>query len=329
MTRRRLPDEFDLIATYFAPLAVGNPGAFGLRDDAALIDCAPGHRPVVTMDTLVAGVHFLVDDSPDLIARKLLRVNLSDLAAMGADARVYFMAISLAADVDTAWIEAFAAGLAADQAEFGVRLAGGDITMTPGPVTLSLTAVGEVPEGREIRRSGAAPGEDIYVSGTVGDAALGLALLKGAVAGRTADGYPALIDRYRLPRPRVALGAALRGTATAAIDVSDGLVADLGHICEASSVGAEIDALLVPVSDGVRQLLAADPALLEQVLCGGDDYELVFTAAPAAAEIVARTASRLNLAVCRIGRIVAGSGVAVADAAGRPMALPRGGWRHF
>ena len=148
-------------------------------------------------------------------------------------------------------------------------------------------------------------------------------------AGRTADRYPALIDRYRLPQPRVALGAALRGTATAATDVSDGLVADLGHICEASSVGAEIDAPLVPVSDAARELLAADPALLEQVLCGGDDYELVFTTAPAAAEIVARTASRLDLAVCRIGRTVAGSGVAVADAAGRPMALPRGGWRHF
>jgi len=170
VTRGRLPDEFDLIATYFAPLAVGNAGAFELRDDAALIDCAPGHRPVVTMDTLVGGVHFLADDSPNLVARKLLRVNLSDLAAMGADARVYFMAISLTADVNTAWIEAFAAGLAADQAEFGVRLAGGDITMTPGPVTLSLTAVGEVPEGREIRRSGAAPGENIYLSGTVGDA---------------------------------------------------------------------------------------------------------------------------------------------------------------
>ena len=140
MTRRRLPDEFDLIATYFAPLAMGNAGALGLRDDAALLDCAPGYRPVVTMDTLVGGVHFLADDSPDLIARKLLRVNLSDLAAMGADARVYFMAISLTADVDTAWIEAFAAGLAADQAELGVRLAGGDITMTPGPVTLTLYA---------------------------------------------------------------------------------------------------------------------------------------------------------------------------------------------
>jgi thiamine-monophosphate kinase len=284
---------------------------------------------VVTVDALVGGVHFMPGDPADLVARKLLRVNLSDLAAMGADARVYFMAISLTADTDKPWVEAFAAGLAADQAEFGVHLAGGDITTTPGPITLSVTAIGEVPEGQELRRSGAAPGDDIYVSGTIGDAALALALLQGAVAGKTADGYPALVERYHLPRPRVALGAALRGIATAAADISDGLVADLGHICAASAVGAEIDSARVPISESARELLAAGPALLETVLCGGDDYELVFTAAPAAADDLARIALDLDIPLCRIGRCVAGSGVAVADEAGRPMTLRESGWRHF
>jgi thiamine-monophosphate kinase len=329
VTQRRLPQEFELIATMFAPLAEGNPGALGLRDDAALIDCAPGNIAVVTVDALVGGVHFMPGDPADLVARKLLRVNLSDLAAMGAEARVYFMAISLTAEIDTEWIEAFVAGLAADQDEFGVHLAGGDLTTTPGPLTLSVTAMGEVPKGRELRRSGAAPGEDIYVSGTFGDAALGLALLQGALAGKTAAEYPALVGRYHLPLPRLALGAALRGIATAAADVSDGLVADLGHICEASAVGAEIDAHRVPVSQAAREMLAAGAATLETVLCGGDDYELVFTAAPASAADLARIASELEIPLCRIGRCVAGSGVAVADAAGTPMTLRRSGWRHF
>ncbi len=329
MTGQRLPGEFDLIARYFAPLAADNPDALGLVDDAAVVKSVPGAETVATVDMLIAGVHFLADDPPDLIARKLLRVNLSDLAAMGATPRYYLLAIAVPNDIDAAWMESFAAGLAEDQAAYGVSLAGGDTTATPGPMTLSLTALGEVPAGEVIRRSTAREGDDIYVSGTVGDAALAVALMQGEFGPQDADAHGQFLDRYRLPRPRVALGPALRGVATAAIDLSDGLAADLGHICETSAVGAEVRAAQVPLSPAGRKVLAAKPDLVRTVLAGGDDYELLFTADPAAAADVAAIAVRCDVPVTLVGRITAGSGVRVVDDESREIDLESPGYRHF
>lgn len=327
MAGRPLPGEFDLIARHFAPLAVAAPGALGLTDDAALVMPAIGHQQVIATDTLISGVHFLADDPADLVARKLLRVNLSDIAAMGAVPRFYLLAFSLSATLDDAWVAAFAAGLAHDQDEFAVTLIGGDTTATPGPTTLTLTAIGEIAEGAELRRSTAWPDDLIYVSGTIGDAALGLAALKGDLADLPELHRAALIDRYRLPRPRVALGPALCGIATAAIDISDGLVADLGHICEASGVGARIEQARVPLSAAAAAV--TDPAAATAILTGGDDYELAFTASEDSGGAVAAASRAAGVPVTAIGRITAGAGVGVVDGAGRDVTPIGAGYRHF
>jgi thiamine-monophosphate kinase len=329
------PGEFDLIARYFAPLAKDFPGALGLKDDAALIDVPPGRRVVATLDTIVAGVHFLPDDPPAAIARKLMRVNLSDLAAKGAQPYACLMAISLPAEFDEAWLQAFADGLAADVSEFAMPLIGGDTTATPGPLTLSLTALGLVGNGTgtepgPVLRSGAMPGDRVFVSGTIGDGYLGLQAAHGDLADVADDRLRAyLLGRYRLPIPRVALGRRLAAVAHAACDVSDGLIADLGHVCQASGVGAEIQAALVPLSDGARIAVARTPALLAKLLSGGDDYELVFTADPADADQIAEIARAVGVSVTGIGSIVVGDRVTVTDANALGIVLQDGGYRHF
>lgn len=324
--------EFERIDRFFAPLSRGAPGAFGLTDDAALLPEPPaGAAWVVTVDALIAGVHFLPADPPALIARKALRVNLSDLAAMGAVPYGYTLALALPKDLPDpeSWLGAFAGGLAADQDEYGIQLLGGDSVSTPGPVTLSVTAFGTVPRGRELRRSGAGAGDDLWVSGSIGDAALGLKMLTGALRGSTDDEHY-LADRYRLPRPRTPLGPALAGVASAALDVSDGLVQDAGHIAARSGVALHIEAAAVPLSPAARRCIDSSVALLHDVLTGGDDYELVFTAPSDARGAIAAIAGAAGVPVTRIGRAEAGVGVRVSDPDGRPMeGLDRGGWSHF
>ncbi len=312
--------EFERIAQFFKPLAAGFPGALGLTDDAALISPGVGYEFAVTTDALVADVHFRAEDPPDLIARKALRVNLSDLAAMGAEPVCYTLATILPASADEAWLKAFVRGLALDQSEFGIALAGGDSVKTPGPATLSVTAIGRVETGRALRRSGASPGDRVYVSGTIGDGALGLAVLKGAIAD---DENGTLAGRYLLPQPRLTLGRALLGKASAALDVSDGLVADLGHIAETSGVQVVIEPDRVPMSPAAKAAVAADSYLVEAILTGGDDYELAFTSPMALPERIA------DVAVTCIGRVEVGRGVAVLDRQGRPVTLSSGGYRHF
>ena len=329
MSRQRLPAEFDLIAEIFAPLASGTPGAFGLTDDGAVIEVARGKRLVVTVDAMVENVHFLAEDPPADVGRKLLRVNLSDLAAMGAEPLGYVLATVLPVDTDRAWVEGFAAGLAEDQAHFGIGLYGGDTTSTPGPLTMSLTAFGQVEPGRELRRSGARVGDRIYVSGTIGDGALGLKAIRGTLGGIDKPARAYLAGRYRLPTPRLALGQGLVGLASAALDISDGLVGDLGHIAETSGVRGVVEAGRVPLSDAVRQALAADPGLVEDILSGGDDYELLFTAPAGAAGRLAELSRSLDLPLTEIGRIEAGSGVAVVDETGADIPLKSQGFRHF
>lgn len=326
-----LPAEFDLIARYFAPLAAGRAGAVGLTDDAAFLDIDPGTELVVTADALVAGVHFLPDDPADLVARKALRVNLSDLAAKGATPLAYFLTAAFSPQVDEVWLAAFCAGLAADQAEFGIQLMGGDTTATPGPLTLSITALGTVPRGRAARRGGARAGDAVLVSGSVGDATLGLMALRGGLPTLSAADRQYLIDRYHLPRPRSALGPRLAeaGLARAAIDVSDGIVADLGHICTSSALGAEIETARLPLSAAAAAAVAAAPELMTKVLTGGDDYEILFTAPADRLPLIAALGQSIGLPLTVIGHMAAGQGVRVLGPGGMELPLAKTGYRHF
>lgn len=323
------PGEFDLISRYFAPLSRSLSGAANLTDDTASLSISTGHEAVLTMDTMVAGIHFLPDDPPDLVARKLMRVNLSDLASSGARPVTYLLAMSLPKETAESWVADFARGLGEDQDMFGIALSGGDTTVTTGPVTLSLTAIGEVPVGRTIRRSSAEAGQDIYVSGTIGDAALALHLIETEGVPEATAKAPALMARYRRPEPRIQLGLGLREFATAMVDVSDGLIADLGHICEASKIGAEVMVSQVPFSADVARMVAVDSSLAERAITGGDDYELLFTARPGDADALMELGASLGLPLTRIGRTSAGSGLVVRSASGEEMSLARAGWQHF
>jgi len=319
-----LPREFALIARHFRPLA--GEGALDLGDDAALLTPPAGQQLVLAADALVAGVHFLPDVPPGMIARKLLRVNLSDLAAMGAAPLGYLMTTAFTRGTADSWIADFVAGLAEDQPRFGIAVLGGDTVATPGPACFSLTIIGVVPPGQALHRRGAKIGDEIWVSGSIGDGALGLRVLQGKL-GADAEGH--LARRYRLPEPRLALGQVLRGVARAAMDVSDGLVQDLGHLCRAAGCGAEVIADAVPLSAAASAALAGDAALLPLILTGGDDYELLFAAAPEDADAVRAAGEKAGVPVARLGRFITGEDVAVRDASGAAITVPQGGWSHF
>lgn len=323
--------EFGRIARYFKPLAAGFPGSLGLANDAAVFGVPEGWELVVTMDAMVAGIHFLPDDAPGDIAAKLLRVNLSDLAAMAAEPLAYTLATALPKDLDDGWLAAFTAGLADDQGRYGIGLAGGDSVSTTGPVTLSLTAFGLVPRGLALPRRAARTDERLFVTGTIGDAALGLAVALGTLTVDRAESRDHLLGRLRRPEPRLAVGRGLRGLATACIDVSDGLVADLAHIAEETGCAAVLQAPAVPLSDAARRATAGDPALLVTALTGGDDYELLFAAPESARPELARLAADTGVPIAEIGHLAPGAAgeVTVLDPAGRPMALERRGWVHF
>ena len=317
-----LPPEFGFIARYFRPLV--GPGALELSDDAAAFAPPAGRLLVVAADAMVQGVHFLPDDPADTVGRKLLRVNLSDLAAMGAAPLGYLLTLALPADMTEDWFAGFCAGLGQDQAEFGLHLLGGDTTSTPrGPLVLSLTILGHAAPGHVLRRGGAGAGDGLWVTGSIGDGALGLAALQG----RLPDASGWLADRYRLPRPRLSFGEGLHGIASAAMDVSDGLVQDCGHICRESGLAATIEAALVPLSAPAR---LAGPAWLETCLTGGDDYELLLAVPPAREAALMELAARTGIAVTRIGRMQSGAPrVRVTDAVGTELRFKRTGWSHL
>lgn len=319
--------EFARIARFFAPLAA--PGALGLVDDVALIDGPDGEQYALTTDTIIEGVDYFPDDPPGLVAQKLLRVNLSDLAAKGARPFGYLLTTALPPSRDEAWLEAFTAGLAADQTAFGLGLLGGDSSATPGPATLSLTALGRVAKGKAVLRSGAQAGDFIYVSGTIGDAALGLAALKGELKEASAEDRAFLVDRYHLPRPRLALGQKLVGVATAMIDISDGLVADLQHVCSASGLAASILADNVRLSESAYNALKLLKNGLERVLGGGDDYELLFTSRPEMALKIGAAVQEAGITVTCIGKMEPGEGVKIVDSKGNPIRIDVTGYSHF
>ena len=310
------PDEFGEIARLFRPLTGGAPGAFDLLDDAAIVRQRPGFDLVVTKDAIVEGVHFPVGERPDLIARKLVRTNLSDLAAKAAEPFGCFLAVSWPTGFSAEDREAFARGLGEDLKTYKVALLGGDTTVTPGPLTASLTAMGWVPEGRMVRRAAARPGDVVAVSGTIGDGALGL----GAVRGEVADPDGFLAGRYRLPHPRLDLREALLGHANAAADVSDGLIADAGHIAGASVVAITIDLDRLPLSAAATrwvEMQAHRKAALVRLASGGDDYEIIATFTGAAPE-----------GFTAIGAVSSGAGIS-ATLAGKPVEITDSGFRHL
>lgn len=323
--------EDALIGRYFKPIAT-DPGAFGLDDDAAVLK-AQGADIVVTTDAIVEGVHFLASDPPETIARKALRVNLSDLAAKGAQPAGFVLTLALRS-AEEVWLKPFAAALGEDAKSFGCPLLGGDTVSTPGPLTISVTAFGRVPADKMVHRSGAQPGDRVVVTGTIGDAALGLDILKGgAVATALATDEEArqmLIGRYRVPQPRNALANAIRTHASAAMDVSDGLAGDLTKLCAASGVSAAIHVPGVPLSRPAAALVASRTVGMDTLITGGDDYEILCTIPEARFEAFVQEARRAGVAIATIGAIIAGSAApSFLDERGRELALKRRSWSHF
>lgn len=323
--------EERLIVRCFGPLAT-HPGALALADDAAVLTPPPGCDLVLTTDGAIAGVHFFPGDPPETIGRKALRMNLSDLAAKGAQPAGFLLSIALPAGTGESWLTPFAAGLGDDAQQYKCPLLGGDTDRTPGPISVSITAFGSVPQGKIVRRSTARAGDRIVVTGTIGDAALGVLLRRDAGLARrlrlreTANAQ--LQKRYLLPQPRNAAAAAVLQHASAAMDVSDGLAGDLAKLCRTSGVAAEVDVAQVPLSEAARAAVAVDPALLETALSGGDDYEILLTLPPERLEAFRKAATEAGVAVTEIGRIVDGQGARFMRD-GQTLRFARPSFSHF
>lgn len=314
--------EFDLIARYFRPLA--GPVGLGLADDAACLQPEAGQDLIVTKDMLVEGVHFFGDELAASIARKCLAVNLSDLAAKGATPLYYWLALSLPKGKSGDWLAGFSMGLREEQTLHGLYLAGGDTTASPGGLVISITAMGSVPSGTMIRRDGALPGDAIYVTGTLGDASLGLKCLEGDLAMA-----PDLVDRYHHPQPRVGFGQAARGLVTAGADVSDGLLADLAHICSASGVGANILQAALPLSSSAKAAVTEDLSLWPSIYAGGDDYELLLTVPEESSGALEQAAAESGVSVSRIGVVDSTTGIRLVDPDGQLLQTKHSGFQHF
>jgi thiamine-monophosphate kinase len=322
--------ETELIQTYLAPLASDVPGAFGLADDAALLAGDAGTDFVVTGDPIISGVHFFPDDAPQDVAWKALAVNVSDLAAKGADPHAYMLALAFPEPPRHAWMKAFADGLRVAQQEFGCRLVGGDTDHTPGPLSIGVTAIGKVPKGRFVQRRGAKAGDHVFVTGTLGDAVLGLALRRDphCFDGVLSDAEKAfLVDRYLRPQPRLALARAVRKHASAALDVSDGLMKDVARL--SGALGVEMKFESVPLSLAGRAALKHDPHLADTIIGGGDDYELLVAVAPETVAAFVRDAAEAGIAVSDLGVLRTGVANAVIGPDGRRLGSNRTGYDHF
>jgi thiamine-monophosphate kinase len=320
--------EDKLIARYFAPIAI-HPGALGLADDAAFIKPPAGCDLVLKTDGIIGGVHFFADDAPQNVAGKALRVNLSDLAAKGAKPLGFLLSLALPADIGERWLTNFAEGLRSDAVLYGCPLFGGDTDRTPGPITVSIAMFGSVPEGSMVRRAGAKAGDRVFVSGTIGDATLGLAVRKGKDFKLPDPQRQHLLGRYLLPQPRNAIAEAVRTHASAAMDVSDGLAGDFAKLCRVSKVRAAIAAARVPLSDAAKAVIAADPAMLDAALTGGDDYEIVCTVPAHRADSFRSAALAAKVQVTDIGEVEAGEGVQFLGGDGQALVFKRTAFSHF
>jgi len=320
--------EDRLIARYFEPIAT-HPGALGLSDDAAFVKPPPGYDLVLKTDAIVGGVHFFPEDAARSIASKALRVNLSDLAAKGARPLGFLLTLALPKEIGDDWLEGFAQGLRGDSVLFACPMFGGDTDRTPGPITISIAMFGSVPEGTMVRRAGAGVGDRVFVSGTLGDATLGLMLRKGKDWKLNEPQRQHLASRYLLPQPRNALAEAVRTHASAAMDISDGLVGDFAKLCRASAVAADIQVPRIPLSDAAKAVVAADPAAMESALTGGDDYEIVCTVPQAKADGFRAAAKGANVPVTEVGEMRPGEGARFLAADGRVLAFKRTSFSHF
>jgi thiamine-monophosphate kinase len=325
--------EDRLIARHFRPLAT-HPGALGLIDDAAVVTVPPGHELVLKTDGVIAGVHFFPDDPPETVARKALRINLSDLAGKGARPLGFLLSIALTRAEVGGWLKKFTAALGADARKFGCPLLGGDTDRTPGRVTVTIAAFGTVPRGTMVRRAGARAGDSVVVTGTIGDAALGVILRRDPGAakrwGLDRRMRAHLERRYLVPEPRNALAEALRRTADGGMDISDGLVGDLAKMCRASRVDAAIDVARVPLSRAARTALAAEPALIDAILTGGDDFEVLASVSARKLAALRKAALAAGIRLTEIGRFTKGPGAArFLDPQGRALKFARPSWSHF
>jgi thiamine-monophosphate kinase len=323
--------EERLIERYFKPLAT-TENAFGLGDDAAVLTPPAGCDLILTTDGVIAGVHFLPGDPPQSIARKALRMNLSDLAAKGATPVGFLLSIALPANTPESWIAGFAEGLDQDINHYGCPLLGGDTDHTPGPLSISIAAFGTVPHGAMVRRATAKLGDIIAVTGTIGDAALGVLIHRDVDLAKrwrlSSAAKEHLKERYLLPQPRNVLAEALRAHASAAMDVSDGLAGDVAKLCRASALAAEIDVAAVPLSDAARAALAADPKLIEKILTGGDDYEIVLTLPEAKFGVLRAATANADVPLAKIGRVTSGQGVRLLRD-GKALSFARPSYSHF
>jgi thiamine-monophosphate kinase len=333
---RRSPSgsaEDRLIAQHFRPLAT-HPGALGLGDDAAVVAVPPGRELVLTTDGVIEGVHFFPDDPPELVAKKALRINLSDLAGKGAEPLGFLLSVALTRPAADGWLKKFAVGLRADARKFRCPLFGGDTDRTSGLVSVTITAFGTLPRGAMVRRAGARAGDRIIVTGTIGDAALGVILRRDPAAAKRwgLDGAMRkhLLQRYLVPQPRTVLAAALRKFAHGGMDVSDGLAGDLAKLCRASGVGATVDIARLPLSRAARTALAAEPTLIDTILTGGDDFEVLASVPRGKLDALRRAAGAAGVAITEIGSVTRGRTEArFVDAQGRVLEFARPSYSHF
>jgi thiamine-monophosphate kinase len=301
--------EFDIISRLFKPLSRGYEGALALQDDAAILPPLDDYERIITTDCVISGVHFRTDDPPGSVAARALGVNVSDLAAMGAIPEAYTLALAIAHGTSTHWLESFAQHLSEMQSRYEITLIGGDTVSTPGPLSITITAIGQLPMGTALKRSTAKPGDDIYVSGTIGDGALGLKvgldIDQPEIPGISKKSAEFLLNRFQYPQARLKLGQALRqsGLVHGCCDISDGLIADLGHICLTSGCGGEINVDLVPLSEAVQEVVQHDPAFFQTALTGGDDYELIFTVPPDQSDAIDAIAQDTAVKITRIGHM--------------------------
>lgn len=320
--------EDHLIARFFKPLA-SHRGALDLSDDAAFLTPPSGCDLVLKADAIIGGIHFFPDDAAHTVASKALRVNLSDLAAKGARPLGFLLSLAIPKGIGEDWLSGFAEGLRGDSVLFGCPLFGGDTDRTPGPITVSIAMFGTVPEGTMVRRAGAMAGDRVFVSGTIGDAALGV-MVRGGKSWKLSEAQRKhLLSRYLLPQPRNALAETVRTHANAAMDISDGLVGDFAKLCRVSGVSADIEVARIPVSDAAKAVITSDPAILETAITGGDDYEVICTVPAAKADSFRAAAKAAQVAVTEIGEIKAGKGARFLDGEGQALTFKRASFSHF